>query len=521
MVNHCIHLFIVLLLFLTACNNVTERSGQQKVPQKNAGYVVIFIENAPINRVYKWPDGVTSGSYPTFELRYIDDDALAHYYLPKESLKKDTLVLYTERDRVEVQHAYNGIDVLSYLFQNGDSVLFTYEGQKPTATILNRNALTWDLNYDLRKRTLISGEDFPGLVRTELRFAFKDSTFLHIENLHERVAEARRIGYQIALSEQNLELLLLDSLRKHNLLSEETYSYYRDKSFFDIANQHLFFPLDSAAVSGQEKIYSAEQLKEVINNSEASYFYFEKMLRGLRIYYFEKKVDFIKTLNANYIDFRQLYDSINESKLFDANAKQRLLFMTIKEIIETFSIQDRQEYLNKFKSDVPDTVLYNHLIKKYELDRPISDKLLLQTFDGTKTNLNEVLARHKGKVVYVDFWASWCAPCLRAMPASEKMQEEYKDSDVVFVFISIDEDGEKWRKTATKYGLHQKKENYLVDNFGFSKMQEDLDVKSIPRYMIYDRNGVLVHPNAPAPGSSEVKKLFGQHLKTSGKVSLL
>lgn len=50
----------------------------------------------------------------------------------------------------------------------------------------------------------------------------------------------------------------------------------------------------------------------------------------------------------------------------------------------------------------------------------------------------------KGKVVYLDFWATWCAPCIQALPHTERIRQRFNENEVVFVYINMDEDKSKW-----------------------------------------------------------------------------
>ncbi len=71
----------------------------------------------------------------------------------------------------------------------------------------------------------------------------------------------------------------------------------------------------------------------------------------------------------------------------------------------------------------------------------------LLTMDGNKFDFQDL----KGKVVFLNFWASWCAPCVAEMPNIQEVYEEYKDNDnVMFVMIGLDRDPEKSRKFMEK-----------------------------------------------------------------------
>ncbi|MFT5884174.1 MAG: thiol-disulfide isomerase/thioredoxin [Arcticibacterium sp.] len=109
--------------------------------------------------------------------------------------------------------------------------------------------------------------------------------------------------------------------------------------------------------------------------------------------------------------------------------------------------------------------------------------------------------KYKGKVIYVDFWASWCGPCRQEFPYSQKMHESLSQKEkenIVFLYISIDEDIEKWKQAVEKLGLGEFGEN------GHSyEVAGKYGVSSIPRYMIIDKKGNLVNDKAPRPSSSE------------------
>ena len=117
----------------------------------------------------------------------------------------------------------------------------------------------------------------------------------------------------------------------------------------------------------------------------------------------------------------------------------------------------------------------------------------LATLEGEELSLEEL----KGKVVYVDFWASWCRPCLGEMPAAKKMKEHFKDNpDVAFVYISIDEDENSWRKMVEKQaieGIH------LYSQGWGSKTAQDYAVQAIPRYVLIDQEGKLIDASMSRP----------------------
>jgi thiol-disulfide isomerase/thioredoxin len=117
-------------------------------------------------------------------------------------------------------------------------------------------------------------------------------------------------------------------------------------------------------------------------------------------------------------------------------------------------------------------------------------------------SLDEIIAENKGKVVLVDYWASWCAPCRVAMQHMPRLKERYKGKDVVFVFITTDTEYDKWNEANVKEGLDTEKYNLIWGGMKKS-VRYKFEVTQIPKYLIFDKDGELVNEDAP----TEVKKL--------------
>lgn len=103
------------------------------------------------------------------------------------------------------------------------------------------------------------------------------------------------------------------------------------------------------------------------------------------------------------------------------------------------------------------------------------------------------LSSFKGKVILVDFWASWCAPCRLANKKLVKMYDKYQNQNFEIVGISIDTDKAKWLRAIEKDKL---KHTQLIDQKGFDAKSAVLfGVEALPAAYLFDRSGKLIAIN--------------------------
>ena len=122
--------------------------------------------------------------------------------------------------------------------------------------------------------------------------------------------------------------------------------------------------------------------------------------------------------------------------------------------------------------------------------------------EGQQVTLQDL----KGKVVYLDFGATWCGPCLREMPASKQLKNHFANKDVEFVYVSVDEDADKWRNFVEEKGW-DKKYQLLNDGLGLnSPVTNTYNIKGVPKYVIIDKNGIIRDSNAKRPSEMGVIK---------------
>ncbi len=140
--------------------------------------------------------------------------------------------------------------------------------------------------------------------------------------------------------------------------------------------------------------------------------------------------------------------------------------------------------------------------------KPFTAELTL--VDGTKLNLP---ADRLGKVVVIDFWATWCGPCIRYLPHMKKAYNEYKDKGVAFIGISLDKPGQK------QHLIDFVKKNEMPWTHAYSgKYWKDptarqYGVSGIPALWVIGKDGRVFSDNARANLEGTLDKALAQKPK--------
>ena len=313
------------------------------------------------------------------------------------------------------------------------------------------------------------------------------------------------------------QLNIIDSLKKVFEPSSEFYLYFKTETYYRNANQVVSFPLMKNYMnkSNTPPTYSKPFVDFVLN-------------QNLNDETLSRHPDYIKFLNSTLTYFviasLQPNENISIEELY--NRKYKFIIQKIKsrrlqlalmaavtsEALENNQAKYVQKMYDEFIKETADKVLADALKDKMKeiaflVNGSKATNFTLSDLNGKKVSLNDF----KGKLIYLDFWATWCGPCMMEMPHSIELQKKFvNDKNIVFLFVSIDDDEQKWKNVVKERNITG---THLISPGRTSAIVKTYNLESIPRHYLIGKDGMVIDTNAPGPSDKNTEQLIRKYLK--------
>ncbi|NVO10839.1 MAG: TlpA family protein disulfide reductase [Bacteroidales bacterium] len=228
--------------------------------------------------------------------------------------------------------------------------------------------------------------------------------------------------------------------------------------------------------------------------------------------------EYLDVLNTTIIN--KFKKEIGNNNLESIPAPERLtkLFAFIDKSITSIEVRDYLKQVN-FMDDLSYGEFWKltELVDRYKAEcQTVGYKNIIEKLYNQKMNLapgkpaplfkykdingkEYALENLKGKLVYIDFWATWCGPCRHELPYLEEVEKAYKGKKITFISMSLDDDMFAWDKM-----VKDKKMMGLqlhADGAFNSTVAKDYQIKGIPTFVLIDQNGIIISPSASRPSS--------------------
>lgn len=450
--------------------------------------VTVIFTDAPDQSEQKLLGGRT---VPEETVNYVNEDTLNVRYVPR-SIGCDTLVIPTFNGYAELWHKINGGDEALWLLKGGDTVFIAYPPSgRPLLKSLTSagNTRLYNLPWE-NARAIHAASSYalkylvndPMMKYIYQRFSTEYNrlpeevinrftpAFLNLDSL-QTVYEA----YKKDLSAR------IDSLSDAGTLSEVYAEWFR-KHYLDEG-----YRLEEVLASDSLMCYAGgARALRTYRNGRKSTVLFDEVVK-------DTTLSRIARLNL----LREAIDGIQNGDYWSGFPDKVVKEYTDRYIALTGDSTRKVRTVNKPNVSVTDGYTYD---------------MVLLGVDGKQYDFADVMAGFKGKVVYVDLWASWCAPCKGEMPHALKLREAYKDKDVVFLYLAVSDREKDWRKEMEVCRTNHLGVNYLVLNTDESVFLKEIKHRLIPRFLLFDRKGHLIDTNAPRPSDEHLRVLLDECL---------
>ncbi len=176
-----------------------------------------------------------------------------------------------------------------------------------------------------------------------------------------------------------------------------------------------------------------------------------------------------------------------------------------------------EDELNMIQKDIttPFIVEYiricnNKTLQKIEENKNKSGYHVNDTPNGEADKVfDSIVEKYKGKVVYVDFWATWCSPCRSGIERIKTLKEEMKDENVVFVYITNQSSPENtWKNMIPDI----KGEHYRVSTDQWNYLSSKFNVSGIPHYVLVSKDSKVINGNLSHMDNGSLKKELEKYL---------
>ncbi|TRZ41879.1 TlpA family protein disulfide reductase [Robertkochia solimangrovi] len=159
-------------------------------------------------------------------------------------------------------------------------------------------------------------------------------------------------------------------------------------------------------------------------------------------------------------------------------------------------------------------ILYERWLEFVKNDTSLKKGEQAPDFTYNDVNGNPVsLSDFKGKIVYIDLWATWCGPCLRELPALKQVKEKFRDREIVFIGISLDDDHDAWVKKVNANEGDLLSGVQLATGSFECQLNTDYNLNGIPHYILIGKDGELLEKKAPRPSHPELMDLLESSLQ--------
>lgn len=307
---------------------------------------------------------------------------------------------------------------------------------------------------------------------------------------------------------ENNGLFFLERYKINKPISEKFYVYV--KQFFHYLKEaNLFSILSSTTIKIKDPPTFLDQEYTILNKDYSCDSCINNIIYRMSVYAYRKFLSKYQRRKSG-IYIKDIYN-ITEAN-FIGKTKEFLFFITLKEQLGQGLKSDDTYYISYLNSQNKDNTPYiDYLRKEFLIKKSQPLKKELASPQSETISWDDLIARQRGKVIYIDFWASWCLPCRKELPKTKELFKTFKKEQIAILYISADENYNAWLK-ATKSENINNGDSFIITDFKNSELNRQFKIESLPRRILIDKNGNIINDDAPGAADLELKKIIYKYL---------
>ena len=366
---------------------------------------------------------------------------------------------------------------------------------------LELNDSTW--NTDQSKSSSIKMSGQAGIVTKlmlDFRNAFKKEVFKTIVNWEDSsISDEAAATIRVQRMKEELSFVK-NYIVKNKITNARFINWAKNEILYEAGSDIAF----TSFTNRRNKTLTDQQLMKIlkdipVNNPAAShnssYYRFLSLLAG--------DLSIIVNINPIYKDASKPY-GMNPVPVYlkkvDAYSKGMAKELMYYNVYFSNSTQKTDYYLENFQVVIKEPYLKELFVKnKEKFAKPFEPFDLVKKLqqykvdDSIKTRLINIFIAERGNHVFIDFWGDWCIPCMKEMPYYPRFIDQFKESEVSFIFFAVNTEEKSALEIKNKYGIKGK--FIVLNDIEVNIMKNVLQFSGYPSHFVLQRASLVVDDN--------------------------
>ncbi|ASB47902.1 TlpA family protein disulfide reductase [Alkalitalea saponilacus] len=180
----------------------------------------------------------------------------------------------------------------------------------------------------------------------------------------------------------------------------------------------------------------------------------------------------------------------------DGIFKELLIGNVFHYILRSFNLTQFNDYKHIFEENISEYSIkqplseFYQLVKNPELSKVTSEPIFSNMGSEGRSLMETIIAENRGKLLFVDLWATWCKPCIMGMEAMKDVMPRYEDEEIEFIFLCIRSTEENWAGFLAENDIGGR--HYFANKEQSEDISIALGVHGIPHYFVIGKEGHIV-----------------------------